>query len=338
VHGASVGVVGGGGGPPPHDMLRDADAAMYAAKGRGKRRAVVFAEEHRSVALRSVRLDGELRRAIDDQELEVHLQPVVDLRSGAVVAAEALVRWQHPDRGLLPPGEWLDVAEASGLMPEIGAWVLERSCAEAATWPEQDGAAPLVHVNVSARQLEQEGFVDVVTAVLERTGLPPRRLVLEFTETHLDQVSDALLADLARLRAMGIELAADDYGTGYSPLTRVIDLPISMIKIDRRFVAAMNDDVRSRAVVTTLVRLGHGLSLDVVAEGVETAAQASALRDVGCRSAQGYLWSRPVPADEFRRYLGWDGAFHLTGSPASPGLPQVPSPLRRLDPVADVTG
>nr|WP_297429636.1 EAL domain-containing protein [uncultured Actinotalea sp.] len=298
--GVSIGIVHGRRGCSVEDLLRDADAAMYAAKAEGKGRAVVYSGEHRERALRNVRLRAELRDALRRRELRVHLQPVVDVRTGVTVAAEALVRWQHPERGLLAPGEWLDVAESGGLMPELGAWVLQEACAAAAAWPVPDGGRPVaVHVNVSARQLEAEGFVDTVRDVLARTGLPPERLVLEFTETHLDEVTEALVEDLVELRQTGIGMAADDYGTGYSPLTRIIELPLTMIKIDRRFVGDMLDDVRSGAVVTTLVRLGQTLGLDVVAEGVETPAQADALAGLGCRHGQGYLWSRPVPAEAF---------------------------------------
>ncbi|MBC7291732.1 MAG: GGDEF domain-containing protein, partial [Actinotalea sp.] len=300
VVGVSIGVVHGRAGSTAEELLRDADAAMYAAKAEGKRRAVVYFEAHREHARRSVRLEAELRRALAEDELRVHLQPVVDLRTGATVAAEALVRWQHPEHGLLPPATWLDVAEQSGLMPALGTWVLERACAVAAGWTGPEGGRPVtLHVNVSARQLEQQGFVDTVRQALDRSGLPPERLVLEFTETHLDEVSDGLLQDLVALRAAGIGLAADDYGTGYSPLTRIIELPLSMIKIDRCFVADMLEDVRARAVVTTLVRLGQSLGLEVVAEGVETAPQARQLIALGCGAAQGYLWSRPVPAEAF---------------------------------------
>jgi diguanylate cyclase (GGDEF)-like protein/PAS domain S-box-containing protein len=306
--GMSIGVVHSRPGETAEELLRDADAAMYAAKAEGKRRAVVYSDVHRERALRLVRLEAELHRALAEGELRVHLQPVVDLRTGVTTAAEALVRWEHPERGLLPPGEWLDVAERGGLMPQLGAWVLQEACAQALTWPapalDAAGARPVcVHVNISARQLEQECFLATVRGALERTGLPPERLVLEFTETHLDEVTDALLEDLVGLREMGIGLAADDYGTGYSPLTRIIELPLSMIKIDRRFVGDMLEDVRSRAVVTTLLRLGQSLGLEVVAEGVETPAAAAALAELGCLTGQGYLWSRPLPAEEFGRTL-----------------------------------
>lgn len=340
--GVSIGIVHGRPGTSAEDLLRDADAAMYAAKAEGKRRAVVYSGAHRARALRAVRLRSELRRALTQGELRVHLQPVVDVRTGATVAAEALVRWQHPERGLLRPAEWLDVAEGGGLMPELGAWVLREACAAAAAWPVAPGARPaVVHVNVSARQLEADGFVDVVHDALARTGLPPERLVLEFTETHLDEVTEALVQDLVALRLAGIGLAADDYGTGYSPLTRIIELPLSMIKIDRRFVGDMLDDVRSRAVVTTLVRLGQTLGLDVVAEGVETPEQAAVLAELGCTHGQGYLWSRPVPAEAFVPRPGRARSTPPAVPPAAPSAvpPAVPVvPLATPHAAAVVTG
>ncbi|MBX9245445.1 EAL domain-containing protein [Actinotalea ferrariae] len=304
VVGASIGIAWGAPGATADALLRDADAAMYAAKAEGKRRAVVFSDEHRARVARVAQTEGELRRALAGGELEMYMQPVVDLRDGRPVAAEALVRWNHPERGVVGPDHWLHVAESAGLMPELGTWVLRRSCELAAAWPEPPGRpAPAVHVNVSARQLEVPGFVEVVHEVLAETGLAPGRLVLEFTETQLDTISEALLHDLGRLRADGIALAADDFGTGYSPLTRITELPITMIKVDRGFVDAMLDDVRSQAIVTTLVRLSDSLGLELVAEGVETQEQAQALQMLGCTTAQGYLWSRPVPAAQFHDSL-----------------------------------
>ncbi|MCL3863248.1 EAL domain-containing protein [Actinotalea sp. K2] len=316
--GASIGIAWGTAGATPDDLLRDADSAMYAAKTEGKRRAVVFSDKHRARVLRAVRVEAELREAVDRDELLVYLQPVVDLRDGRTVAAEALLRWRHPERGVLGPHEFLDVAESAGLMPQIGTWVLERSCELAARWPAVGGGLPpAVHVNVSARQLDVPDFVETVRAVVARTGIDPGRLVLEFTETQLDEVSEALLGDLRELRDEGIGLAADDYGTGYSPLTRIIELPISMVKIDRRFVSEMLVDVRSRAIVTTLVRLSQSLDLDLVAEGVETLEQAEALRELGCTLGQGYLWSRPVPSRQFQQ--GLETARARSGRPAPLG-------------------
>lgn len=304
VVGASIGIAWGAPGATADALLRDADAAMYAAKAEGKRRAVIFSDEHRARVARVAQTEAELRRALAGGELEMYMQPVVDLRDGRPVAAEALVRWNHPERGVVGPDHWLHVAEAAGLMPELGTWVLRRSCELAAAWPEPPGrAAPALHVNVSARQLEMPGFVEVVHEVLAETGLAPGRLVLEFTETQLDTIGEALLDDLVRLRADGIALAADDFGTGYSPLTRITELPITMIKVDRGFVDAMLDDVRSQAIVTTLVRLSDSLGLELVAEGVETQEQAQALQLLGCTTAQGYLWSRPVPAPQFHESL-----------------------------------
>ncbi|NTW41472.1 MAG: EAL domain-containing protein, partial [Cellulomonadaceae bacterium] len=307
--GASIGIAWGVQGATADDLLRDADAAMYAAKASGKRRAVVYADEHRTRALRSVRVEAELRTALDRGELEMYLQPVVEVLGGQVVAAEALVRWRHPEQGVLAPAAWLDVAEGSGLMPQLGEWVLRRSCEMARTWPcAPGGQALVVHVNVSARQLEVPGFVDLVRAVLDETGLPPASLTLEFTETYLEEVTSALVADLNSLRAMGVGLAADDFGTGYSPLTRILETPLTMIKIDRRFVSSMLDDARSGAVVRALLRLGESLGIAVVAEGVETQAEAHALATLGCRHAQGYLWSRPLPPEAFVQWLATDEA------------------------------
>ena len=297
----SAGLAWGEAGATAAGLLRDAELAMHLAKDSGRRGVVVLSDEHRDEVQRAVRLERDLRGAVERGELEVHFQPVVDLRHGTVVAAEALTRWRHPDRGLLLPKEWLDIAEGTGQMPVLGDWVLRESCRLAATWPDPPGGrAPQVHVNVSARQLEEPGFAGTVHEVLAMTGLPPDRLVLEVTETYLGEIREALALDLADLRAAGIGLAADDFGTGYSPLTRLVDLPVTMIKIDRRFVADMDHDRRSRAVVTALIGMSASLGLELVAEGVETPGQAAELRRLGCRHGQGFLWSKAVPDAEFR--------------------------------------
>ena len=242
----------------------------------------------------------------DRDELELWFQPVVDLHDGRVVAAEALVRWAHPERGLLQPDEWLDVAEAAGLMPELGGWVLRESCRAAAGWAAA-GTPAQVHVNVSARQLEAPGVAESVHEVLAGTGLTADRLVLEVTETQLDEIGDPLARDLAGLRSMGVGLAADDFGTGYSALTRLVDLPVTMIKIDRRFVEDMDHDRRSRAVVTALIGLSTSLGLGLVAEGIESQAQAAELRRLGARHGQGFLWAPPQPAEVFAGGLRGSG-------------------------------
>ncbi|HZI96477.1 MAG TPA: EAL domain-containing protein, partial [Actinomycetales bacterium] len=189
---------------------------------------------------RSARIERELRLALDREEFILHVQPIVDLTTGAVVAAETLVRWQHPRDGLLPPAAWLDVAESTDIIHGLGEWVLDQSCRLAASWAEELGPhAPVVHVNISARQLDSGLLPSQVIACLDRYALPGDRLVLELTETHLDPLPVELRQDLERLAERGVRLAADDFGTGYSPLTRLTDLPIEMLKIDRQFVEAM---------------------------------------------------------------------------------------------------
>ena len=314
----SIGVAWGEAGVAADGLLRDAELAMHLAKNPAKGSVVVHSDEHREVVQRLVRLERDLRGAVERGELEVFFQPVVDLTDGSVVAAEALTRWRHPVLGLLLPQEWLDVAEASGQMPAIGAWVLEESCREAAGWAAPpEGRAPQVHVNVSARQLEVAGFAALVQRILTETGLAPDRLVLEVTETYLGEIREALARDLADLRSAGIGLAADDFGTGYSPLTRLVDLPVTMIKIDRRFVADMDYDRRSRAVVTAMIGMSASLGLHLVAEGVETARQAAELRRLGCRHGQGFLWSPAVSKDEFRALAGPQPSVRLTSSRAA---------------------
>lgn len=298
-----VGIAWGESGASAEGLLRDAESAMHVARSTGRQRAVVHSDEHRIEARRVMHVERDLRGAVGRGELELWFQPVIDLHDGRTVAAEALVRWRHPERGLLAPTEWLDVAEETALMPEIGAWVLRESCREAARWGPGPGRAPQVHVNVSARQLEVPGFARSVHEVLIETGLPPERLVLEVTETQLDEIGEPLARDLAALRGAGIGLAADDFGTGYSPLTRLVDLPVTMIKIDRRFVETMNHDRRARAVVTALIGMSASLGLGLVAEGVESESQAAELRRLGCRHGQGYLWAPALAAEEFAAVL-----------------------------------
>ncbi|WP_164983976.1 EAL domain-containing protein [Cellulomonas endophytica] len=296
--GASVGMTLARAGTDPGDLLREADTAMYEAKVDGRGRAAFFSERLFDRVRLDLELDGELRAAVAERAFVLHVQPLVEIATGRVTAVEALLRWQHPRRGLLLPGAWLDVAETSGLMPRLGAWALD---AALAGWPRvarRHGEHVRVHVNVSAAQLRDGGFGGVVEAALARTGTPPDRVVLELTETHLLTVHDALVAELDRIRSLGVRLSVDDFGTGYSSLTQLTALPVDEVKIDRSFVAAMTTDPRSRAVVEGVVAMARAMQLDVVGEGVETREVARALADAGCRVAQGYLWGRPAPLGE----------------------------------------
>jgi len=293
-------------------MLKEADVALYAAKATGKRHIAEYTRRLGELAGDRVRIESELRTALRESEFEMHMQPVVDLDTEEIEAAEALIRWNHPIDGLRPPGMWLDIAERAGLLPELGAWALDRSIAQAKQWIDMFGAerAPIVHVNVSARQLDQPGFARIVIDTLSRHDFPASKVVLELTETFLARVRPELVEELETLDGLGVRIAADDFGTGFSPLTRVLELPISMIKIDRQFIASAVNDDRALGIVDTLLQLSAALQIDVVAEGVETTEQLGMLRRLGCRSAQGYLWSRPVSGDEFLAVLA---ARHAAG-------------------------
>src|SRR3954447_13220799 len=280
-------------------VLRDADAAMYRAKESGRARAELFDTGMRAAADGRLQTEAALRRALEGSDLEVHYQPIMDLASGEVVAVEALVRWRHPERGLLGPDEFIGVAEESGLIVPLGRRVLELACAQAAAWAAEQraGRPPLpVHVNLSPRQLPDRALVETVQAALATSGASPSALTLEITEGMLIDRGPDRIARLERLRDLGVTLVLDDFGTGWSSLARLAQLPIAGLKIERSFVA----DIARRGgpIVDAILRLARAFGLPVVAEGVETVAQLDALRGLGCELAQGYLFARPLPAAE----------------------------------------
>ncbi|MFN8095048.1 MAG: EAL domain-containing protein [Vicinamibacteria bacterium] len=280
------------------DLLRNADLALYMAKERGKGSCAVFEAAMHATLLDSFELGLDLRRAVARRELVLHFQPVVDLASGRVVGAEALVRWPHPERGLLLPARFIGLAEKTGLIAALGAWVLEAACRQAAAWADESA---YVAVNVSAVQLLDAGFVDQVREVLAGAGLPARRLVLEITETTLLADRAAVAARLASLRDLGVRIAIDDFGTGYSSLGQLRDLPFDILKIDRSFVEAMGKE-RS-GFVQLIVQLCGQMNLDTVAEGVETEEQLRGLLALGCARGQGYLLGRPMPPEDLGRLV-----------------------------------
>ncbi|WP_344512020.1 bifunctional diguanylate cyclase/phosphodiesterase [Dactylosporangium maewongense] len=282
----SAGLVAVGDQRSSADVLRDADLALDAAKTAGKDRVVRFEPDLRTAAARHRELASGLRRALAAGEFELHYQPVVRLLDERVTAVEALLRWPP---GGVPPLTFIPVAEAIGMIVPLGWWVLRQACTDARAWFERDGVA--VTVNVSGHQLREEDFAERVLAVLDETGLPPAALVLELTESVL--VDDAeRTARLGLLRERGVRIAVDDFGTGYSSLAYLVHLPVDILKIDRTFTASGVDST----LMKVILQLAEGLSLHTVAEGVETAAQAQALKALGCQYAQGYLYSRPVPA------------------------------------------
>ncbi|WP_286277371.1 bifunctional diguanylate cyclase/phosphodiesterase [Naasia aerilata] len=298
----------------PEQLLHEADQAMYVAKGSGKGRIEVGGPDSEAQlartaqAKRHMRLSAELRQAVERDELILYGQPVLDLRSGQVVAVESLLRWMHPELSVLAPGDFLDVAEATDLIFPIGSRVLGEACRMAATWVDLLGpAAPSIHVNISGRQLEGGNLHREVLRALAGTGLDPSQLVLELTETHMPLIANSLKNDLQGLRDRGVKVAIDDLGTGYSSLTRITELPVDILKIDMSFVARMEEDPASAAVVRGILSIGDALGLDVIAEGVETPSQAVRLGEYGCTGVQGYLYSRPLPEEELLAHLAKAG-------------------------------
>jgi diguanylate cyclase (GGDEF)-like protein/PAS domain S-box-containing protein len=293
---ASIGIIESGGGGDASDLLRDADVAMYAAKAKGERGYAVFDASMREAALDRLELDAELRQAIDAGQFEVHYQPIVALASGEVASFEALLRWRHPERGMIGPDQFVPSLERSGLIVPVGRWVLQQACAQLAQWRARSGRLLSVSVNVSPRQIREAGFVDQVAAVLAATGLPADALVVEITEGVVIADAEGATARLRAIRELGARVAVDDFGTGYSSLRYLQAFPVDVVKVDRSFIAEMHHGPAQLALARAIVKIGHALRLAVVAEGVETAEQAAYLREIGCQYGQGYLFARPEPA------------------------------------------
>jgi len=281
-------------------LMAHADTAMYAAKRSGRGQYRVYSRE-----LDTQARDAELRRAVENNELVVHFQPVVDLAGGEDMAVEALVRWNHPTRGLLMPGDFIELAEETGAVIPMGEWVLREACRQAAGWrAAHPGAEALwLSVNLSARQVMHAGLVETIRGILDETGFPAGRLSLELTESVVLQPDEHTVARLSELRAMGIGLSVDDFGTGYAALSYLRALPVSVLKIDRSFVDGIDTDPEAYAVAEAVVRLGQAYRLHVVAEGIETAGQARCLAEMGCAYGQGYHFARPMPGPALAGFL-----------------------------------
>ncbi len=279
-------------------LLRNADLAMYLAKAQGKNRLVVYADGMAEAARRRAGLAQDLAVAADSGQLEVHYQPTVRLADGRTTGFEALVRWNHPERGLVPPVEFIPLAEETGAIAGIGSWVLREALRQGAAWTAETGAPLRMAVNLSPRQFHDGSDVTaLVVAALAETGFPADQLTLEVTEGVLVRDGDAVVAQLQSLRALGIRIAIDDFGTGFSGLSYLRHLPADILKIDRSFVTDLPRGRSAVTLITSIVELARTLGLDVVAEGVETEGQRQALADLDCGSAQGYLFARPEPAD-----------------------------------------
>jgi EAL domain-containing protein (putative c-di-GMP-specific phosphodiesterase class I) len=284
------------------ETLRNADVAMYWAKDRGKGTVALYEAGLHAAALDRMTFISDLQRAIREDELVLHYQPTVDLVGGTISGFEALVRWQHPERGLLSPYHFITVAEQSGLIVPLGRWVLREACRAGAAM-ESTPHRPSVAVNISAQQLALPDFVEEVVAVLSATGMPARRLVLEITESVILDDLEGVVAALSALRDLGVRIAIDDFGTGYSSLSYLSQLPLDVLKIDKSFVDRICDRTLDTSLVEAIIMMSQGMGLTTVAEGVEEVDQAQWLRANRCSLGQGYLWSRPVELAAARELL-----------------------------------
>jgi diguanylate cyclase (GGDEF)-like protein len=287
------------------DMLRDAETAMHQAKARGKARYEVFGHDMHGELMSRLKMETDLRHACERAELFVDYQPIVSLESRTLIGFEALVRWRHPEFGLVPPKDFIPVAEETGQILTIGQTVLESACRQAREWQQTYPTAPplFVSVNLSVKQFNQPGLVENIAELLERFQLPPRCLKLEITESVFSDNIEAAVGLLTQLRETGVQLSIDDFGTGYSSLSYLQRFPIDTLKIDRSFVTQMMENEENLAIVRTIVALAQNLGMDVVAEGVETEDQLKLLRKLECENGQGFLFSTPLGGGQLNKFI-----------------------------------
>jgi diguanylate cyclase (GGDEF)-like protein/PAS domain S-box-containing protein len=283
-------------GEDAETLLRNADTAMYAAKRQGKGRYALFEPAMHATVVERLDLAADLSRAVEKRQLNLRYEPQMNLESGRICCLEALVRWRHPTRGEVSPGEFIPLAEETGMILAIGRWVLREACRQVKAWQERWPTPPplTIAVNLSARQLQHPGIVDEVSAALAAAGLDPQSLVLEITETAIMEQLDAAITILTELRRLGVRLALDDFGTGYSSLSYLQRLPVDILKIDRSFVAGVARSIEDSALARGILTLAQTLGLETIAEGIETAEQLAALRELGCQLGQGYFFARPL--------------------------------------------
>ncbi|UBF24677.1 EAL domain-containing protein [Kovacikia minuta CCNUW1] len=307
---ASVGIVLGRANSDyeAEDILRDAHTAMNQAKAAGKARHEVFATGMRVQVINRLQLETDLRRAIDRQEFQLHYQPIVHLKTGKLAGFEALVRWQHPQRGLVPPVEFIPIAEETDLILPLSQWIIKAACHQLKGWQQQFPKEPplIVSVNFSGRQFSQSDLVEQIEQTLQESNLDGRGLKLEITETTAMTDVESTIALLQRLKSLNLQLSIDDFGTGYSSLSYLHRFPTNTIKVDRSFVSRMGDGSEDAQIVQTIIVLGHNLGMDIVAEGVETAEQLAALRSLGCEYGQGYFFSKPLTVEAAEKLLKAD--------------------------------
>jgi diguanylate cyclase (GGDEF)-like protein len=288
--------------PSATELLRDADIALYEAKTAGKDRFVVFRPEMHTVVQDRLLLEMDLRDALTSGQYFLAYQPIFNLRSGETTGVEALLRWRHPDRGVVQPDDFIPVLEESGMIVDVGRWVLQEACRQGAYWHAR-GHRLDVSVNVSARQLETDRLIEDVSGALQASGFDARSLIVEITETAIMRNVATVVTRLVALKDTGVRIAIDDFGTGYSSLAYLQQFPVDTLKIDRSFISTMADSPESGALIRTLVQLGKTLGLETLAEGIEESAQYSQLERDNCDSGQGYLYARPLDADAVEAFL-----------------------------------
>jgi EAL domain-containing protein (putative c-di-GMP-specific phosphodiesterase class I) len=289
----------------PEDLLRDADIAMYRAKELGRNRYVIFNTAMRMHVVQHLEMEKDLRYAIEHEQLEVHYQPIADMNTQRVIGFEALVRWHHPQKGLLQPSEFIPFAEETGLIIPMGAWVLRQACRQMRQWQLRYPSDPplTVSVNLSNKQFSQPDLFEQVETALRESSLPPASLQLEITESVIMENAELTIATLERLAAMGVKIHIDDFGTGYSSLAYLHLLPIQAIKIDRSFISGQSPAANGMEIAKTIINLAHDLNIDAIAEGVETETQWQSLHNWRCEYAQGYLIAQVLAPHQAEQIL-----------------------------------
>jgi diguanylate cyclase (GGDEF)-like protein len=300
-------------GSDTDELLKNADIAMYKAKEAGKNNCQFYTKGMNATAVNYLLLENDLRRAVEQQQLVLYYQPQVDLRTGEMMGVEALVRWQHPDRGLVSPAHFIPLAEETGLIVPIGEWVLREACRQQKIWLDANKFVGKIAVNLSPRQFHQKNFPGKVEAILKETGLEAKYLELEITESCAMEHAGETINQLNQLKQMGMFLAIDDFGTGYSSLAYLQRFPIQKLKIDRSFINDIHDDDNDAAIAKSIIGLAHNMQMRVVAEGVENEQQADWLRDKGCDQAQGFFYAKPMTAKQLENHFH-NGRFHFDGT------------------------
>jgi diguanylate cyclase (GGDEF)-like protein/PAS domain S-box-containing protein len=289
----------------PEELLRNADVAMYMSKSKGKDRYTVFESEMHEAITKRLRLEDDMRAAIDRQEFEVFYQPIVDLQSERIMGMEALVRWNHPVHGLIPPLDFIPVAEETGMIVPLGSWILEQACMQTREWQmlHENGERLSITVNISGRQFQEDALLQTVATALTKSGLPPQSLVLEITESTMLMNTEATIQQLTELKRLGIRLAIDDFGTGYSSLSYLQRFPVDILKIDKSFIDKVAHGKEGSAVARAIITMSGTLHLKTIAEGIESLGQSTELQNLGCELGQGFHFAKPLQADEMGEFL-----------------------------------